>query len=231
MADATVRVCFGLHRTVLDVHLPQRRKPVARLIKPTRIHQPMAYEFLTGPALDRSAGHLTISGAVSPDGQPIGIVNRSRGRIPDAAVHPLAGVRQRASGSDPRGWRVVQAGLPPLTGRLVGLRTRLCFNRVTSLLEWLGLIMWPRMLLPLTFDFRGPEGSGFRVRTAGWYRGRVTVRVDDSRLDGRLVLACVAAVALFFTESPRRDAVNLLAPFAYLTRARATRTGTSHRPG
>jgi hypothetical protein len=224
LTDFTVRARFQLRRTVLDIHQPGRREPVARMVKPTRIYQPVAYELFTGSSLDELAGHLTTGGAVGPDGTTIGIVNRSGGRIPDAAVHPLSGVRQPGSGSDPRFWRVAQLDLPPLTGRVVGLVTWLCFNWITSLLGWLGLIVWPRMLVPLTFDFRGPDGRGFRVMTAGWYRARVTVRVDDPRVERRLVLACVAAVVLFFTEAPRRDLVNLMAPFAYLTRTRVDRT-------
>jgi hypothetical protein len=216
LTDFTVTARFEIDSTVLDVHGPGGAQPVARLVKAGWIDRPVAYEMFTGAALDQLAGVVTPSGAVRPDGSTIGVVNLSNGLLPDRDIHPAGGLSQGARWLNPRRWRVVQPELPPLTGHAANIRTWLCFNAVTRFADWLGagfLVTWPRVVFTMTFDFRGPDRHGFRITRPGWYRGRLRVRIDDARLDRRLVLACVAAAVICLIATPRRELLGAVRPF------------------
>jgi hypothetical protein len=87
-------------------------------------------------------------------------------------------------------WHFQQPGLPTFTGRER--------NVVVSLLRRFGVFFgW----LPFHFDFSVGAHIGFTVERRRGLLDRYRVRIDDHRLDRRLVIA--AAVALDATQSPR----------------------------
>ena len=209
----TVTVGYHRDQTVLDIHQPGAEQPVARMVKAGPIRARAAYELFTGPALDRVAGQLSPSGALHTDGTPVGVVNLSGGRVADASIHPMSGARHSYVVADPTVWRVVPVGLPPLVGHAADRQTRFCFNRLTKLWEKVGFGIWVDAFIALTFDFRAPDSAGFRVKRAGGGRARFEVSVADPRIDRRMVLACLAAMAALLTWTPRREAVDAVSPF------------------
>jgi hypothetical protein len=207
----TVIVRYRWRRATLEVRSQGSARPVARLLKNGSRRARVAYELYVGPGLTQAGGHITASGAQDAAGWPVGIVNLSGGRVADDAIHPLSGARHGYVRHHPTQWRVVQRGMPPLRGTAEGRVTRLLFNRLTARADHLGGlddVLWqlnpiPALALglgvfvaPLTFRFSGGNSAGFRVKVAGGRR-RLDVQVDEPRLDRRLVLACVTALAWF----------------------------------
>jgi hypothetical protein len=209
LTSFTVTVGYHHDKTTLDVRRPDLAQPVARMVKAGPIRARAAYELLTGPGLDQHAGQLSPSGALCPDGTPVGIVNLSGGRVADADIHPMSGARHSYVVADPTVWRVVQAGLPPLVGHATDRRTRLNYNRLTRIWDRVGFEIVVdtvlASLMAMSFDFRAPDSAGFRVKLAGGWRARFEVAVADSRVDRRMVLACVSAMAARITWTPRRE--------------------------
>ncbi|GAB3976559.1 hypothetical protein GCM10029978_063760 [Actinoallomurus acanthiterrae] len=130
--EATVG--YKLHQTILEIWHRDTPRPVARLAKTGPLLRPAAYELCTGQGLTEVTAHVTPSGAQTPDGTLIGIVNLSGERQADDFIQPLSGTRHSDVVHNPAQWRIVQAGLPPLTGEAVG-STQLHHNRLTDFLD------------------------------------------------------------------------------------------------
>jgi hypothetical protein len=209
----TVTVGYHLNQTIMDVYPAGAAQPVARIVKDGPIRARVAYQVLAGPGLSQPAGQVSPSGALRADGSPAGIVNLSGGKVPDAKIHPMSGARHSYVEHSPTRWHIAQPSLPPLTGRAANLRTRLCFNRLADLVRWIGFIVWPPdLVVPLTFRFDGPGSAGFTVRRPA-LRARFDVTADDPRLDRRLILACLAAMAAGHVWVPKRELVDMASPF------------------
>jgi hypothetical protein len=209
--EATVD--YGLHQTVLEIWSPGSRGPVARLAKTGPLLRPAAYELFAGPEV---TAHVSPSGAQYPDRRPIGIVNLSGGRRPDAYVQPLSGARHQYVAHNPARWCVVQPGLPRLTGAALGA-TRLYHNRLSDVQERTFVLNElpypvPRLLAPMGFRFSAPDSAGFTVRYR-YGRSRIRVLVADARLDRRLVFACLTALAELNMWTPRGELTGMAAPF------------------
>lgn len=213
----TATVGYELRQTVLDIWPPGSPQPVARLAKTGPLLTPAAYELYTGPVLREVTAHVTPSGAQYPDGTPIGIVNLSGGRRADGAIQPLSGARHSYVLYNPAQWRIVQAGLPPLTGEAVG-STRLHHNRLSDFMERtvfpFDIVPYPvpDLLALMRFRFSAPGSAGFTVKYRVG-RPRIQVTVVDPRLDRRLVLACLTALAMLNMWTPRGELVGMAAPF------------------
>ncbi|MDR1999535.1 MAG: hypothetical protein LBQ06_06295 [Frankiaceae bacterium] len=201
-------VTIGLHlnETVLDVLEPGASHPVARLRKQAPIRALVAYQLLVGPALADVAALVTPYGAQAPDGAVLGIVNCSGGRTPDADFHPMRRARHTRYDDNPARWRIVQPGLPPLAGQPVGPRGPRSVRRFIDAIEWIGVDLPPTgALVRLALRFSAVGSAGFTVRLPA-RSARFEVAVDDPRIDRRLVLACVAALAPF-AWTPRGELV------------------------
>lgn len=186
-------------RTTLDIRpVGGSAAPVARMTKVGPPAKRAAYELFTGPGLDVAAGLLTASGGVDAHEAPFGIVNLSAGELADAQIHPLSGGLRAYASENPTAWRVVQPGLPALTGEAANRDTQRAFRRgpVSDAIAKIGITpLWlPVRRRPLLeFRFSAPGCEGFRVAMKG---ERFDVEVLDPRVDRRLVLACLAALTL-----------------------------------
>ena len=211
-----------LHETVVDILAPGTRQPVARLAKAGPMIRPGAYVLLTGPGLAEVTAHLTPSGAQHVDGAPIGVINLSGSARTDAAIHPLNGSRHSPVVHNPARWRVVQPGLPVLTGKALG-STRLHHNRIADLQDrpYLDMIPYPvpNLLMLMRFRFSAPDSAGFTVQ---YRRGRphIEVTVNEPRLDRRLVFAAITALIATNMWSPGEELTGMLAPFRRKSRDR-----------
>lgn len=210
-------VGYELRQTVLDIWSVGSPQPIARLAKTGPLLRPGAYALYAGRGLTEVTAHVAPSGAQYPNGTPIGIVNLSGGRRADSAIHPLSGSRHSYVVHNPARWRVVQAGLPPLTGEAVG-GTRLHHNLLSDFLETASfpfdVIPYPvpEILALMRFRFSAPGSAGFTVK----YRvgqSRIRVNVADPRLDRRLTLAFLTALATLNMWTPRGELVSMAAPF------------------
>ncbi|MBM9503952.1 hypothetical protein [Actinacidiphila acididurans] len=198
---------IGLHRdrTTLDIHPADGVPAVARLTKVGPLRKRAAYELFTGPGLKTPAGQLSASGILDSAGTPVGIVNLSNGKVPDADIHPLSGGLRDYVVDNPSHWRVVQPGLPALTGRAMDGPTKLFHNAVTDATDKIGIDIWaPDYFVTLTFKFSAPGCEGFTVVLTS-RKSRLDVTVHDPRVDRRLILACLAALTLRVMRHPRRD--------------------------
>jgi hypothetical protein len=216
LTSFAVAVDFGRDQTVLDVIQPGLARPVARLVSAAPLRRRAAYQLFTGPDLTQVTGQISPSGALHPDGRPVGIVNLSGGRVADAEIHPMSGAQHAYVVQNPALWRVLQTGRPPLTGEAVGRGTRLLFNKLTDFSEqsWLD-IRPPDFLVALTFRFAAADSAGFTVRRAA-RRPRFEVTVADPEIDRSLVLACLTAMTKLITWTPRQEAANMAAPLRRL---------------
>jgi hypothetical protein len=198
-------VTLSADRTTLDIRSSDELPPVARMTKAGALRRRAAYELFTGPDLTTAAGTLSASGALAADGTPVGIVNLSGGRKSDADVHPLSGGLTAYALDNPTKWRVVQPGLPGLAAEPVDPAARLSYNKVTDAMDRIGFgVKVPDYLAPMTFRFHAPGCAGFTV-TLTSRKARMDVTVQDPRVDRRLVLAVLAALALKVMETPRRE--------------------------
>lgn len=209
-------VSYELRQTVLDIWPPGSPQPAARLSKTGPLLRPAAYELYTGPGLREVTAHVTPSGAQYPDGTPIGIVNLSGGRRADGAIHPMSGARHSYVLHNPAQWRIVQPGLPPLTGAAAG-STWLHRNRLTDFMERTVILSdipypIPDLLALMRFRFSAPGSAGFTVKFRVG-RSRIQVTVADPRLDRRLVFACLTALTALTMWTPRGGLVDMAAPF------------------
>lgn len=110
--------------------------------------------------------------------------------VVDENDRPIGYFRKGAGPALRATWHFQQPGLPTFTGRER--------NVVVSLLRRFGVFFgW----LPFHFDFSVGAHIGFTVERRRGLLDRYRVRIDDHRLDRRLVIA--AAVALDATQSPR----------------------------
>lgn len=199
-------------RTILDVQPMGGASPVARMSKVGARRKRAAYELFTGPGLKTVAGQLSASGALDAEGRSLGIVNLTAGRVPDADVHPLRGGLRPDTVSDPTRWRVIQPGLPPLSGHAVDRAARLNYNRVTGAMEKVGFGIRMDYAGLLTFRFSAPGCGGFTAAVAS-RKSRLDVTVHDQRVDRRLVLACLAALTLKVMQTARGEAVDMASYF------------------
>jgi hypothetical protein len=208
-----VTVGYRNDETALDVHAPQARQAVARLVKTGPVRARAAYQLLTGPDLNTPAGQVSPSGVLAADGTPVGIVNLSGGRVDDRDIHPMSGARHGYVVRNPARWHIVHNGLRPLVGRAVGRATRLCFNRVTDLSEKTGIgLPVPDFLFPMTFRYSGADSTGFTV-TRPARRARFNVTVHDPGLDRRMILACLTAITALATWTPRAELADMTSTF------------------
>jgi hypothetical protein len=215
LTSFSASVGHQLDQTWLDVYPPGGARPVARMVKAGPVRARMAYQLFAGPALDQVAGQLSPSGALDVDGRPIGIVNLSGGRVADDAIHPMSGARKSYVVHKPLRWRVVQAGLPPLTAEAVGVAAKVGASRVMDLVDWLGVwVPTPGLVAPVTLRYRAPESAGFAVTVPpSIFTERFEVEVTDPRLDRRMVFACLTAMVALTGGTPRSGLINLAAPF------------------
>jgi hypothetical protein len=191
----TTTVTSHPDRTTLDVSTSRQAPPLARLSKAGPLRKRAAYELFTGPDLKEVAFQVTASGAQTLEGVPVGIVNLSGGKVPDGQIHPMSGSHQTYVVNNPTRWRVVQPGLPVLTGKAGNRGTRLRYNRVTELSQNAGVELWtPEFLMEMNFRFRAPGNEGFTVKLSA-RRARFEVTVHDPRVDRVLVCACLTAMA------------------------------------
>jgi hypothetical protein len=209
----TAKPSLHLDRTTLDIRPTGESEPVVRLSKPGSLRRRLAYEVFTGPQLQVPAGQVTAGGALDTDGTPLGIVNLTGGRIPDHDLHPLKGGPVSAIHDNPAKWRVVQPGLPALTGARQGMSTWVRFNPVTAFLERQGLYLWYLGLFaPMRFRYRGPGSPGFTVGLRPT-PARFDVTIHDPRIDPRLTFASVAALAQLVMTNPQSEVVDTVALF------------------
>ncbi|MBM9503951.1 hypothetical protein [Actinacidiphila acididurans] len=216
-ADAELRAltsfgaAVGLHRnrTVLEVRPSPNAPAMARLSKVGPLRKRAAYELFAGPGLTAVVGTLSESGGLDGTGTPFGIVNLTGGKVADADVHPLHGGLRTTTVADPTRWRVVQPGLPPLTGHAVDRVAKLNFNRVSGAMDRIGFGFRLDYAGLMTFRFAAPDCAGFNVAVVS-RAARLDVTVHDPRVDNRLVLACLAALTLKVLQTARGEAVDLL---------------------
>lgn len=209
LTSFSAKVRLSTSRTILDVLPAEGAPPVARMTKVGPLRKRAAYELFTGPGLKTVAGQLSPSGALDAEGRSLGIVNLTAGRVPDADVHPLHGGLRTNAVADPRRWRVVQPGLPPLSGQPVDRAARLNYNHVTGVMDKIGFGIKVDYRGILTFRFSAPGCEGFTVAVTS-RKARHDVTVHDERVDRRLILACLAALTLKVMETARGEAVDML---------------------
>ncbi|NUS10457.1 MAG: hypothetical protein HOY69_03445 [Streptomyces sp.] len=197
-----------VRRTTFDVRPAPAAPPVAQLVKHRPLNRPASYELFTGPGLAVPAGRLSESGALDADGRPVGVVNLTGGKYEDARVNPLNGAFHTYTESNPTRWHVVQPGLPRLAGRPASRASRMAYNKVTDVLGKVGYDIKGTWLGAMAFTYGAPGCDGFTVSLGR--RGRFDVTVHDSRVDRRLVLACVTAVAHTELDSIRAEGVSML---------------------
>lgn len=215
LTTCAVTVGYRLDQTVLDVWRPEQPRPVARLAKNGPIRARAAYQLFVGPELNQVAGQVSPSGALDVTGAPVGLVNLSGGRVADGDIHPMSGARHSYVVHNPAQWRIVQTGLPLLTGEAVGRATRMCFNRLTDLGERTGFeLPTPDFLVTLHFRYGAPESPGFAVKVSQ-RKARFDVTIEDPRIDRRLVFACLTAMAALLMWNPKREAVDMASPFRH----------------
>jgi len=213
LTSFSANVGHELDRTWLDVYPPGRARPVARMVKAGPVRARAAYQLFAGPALDQGAGQLSPSGALDVDGRPIGIVNLSGGRVADEDIHPMSGARKSSVVHKPLRWRVVQAGLPPLTAEAVGVAAKTGAGRVADFVDWLGVwLPTPGLVAPVTIRYRAAASAGFAVTVppsilTEWFQ----VVVADPRLDRRMVFACLTAMVALTGGIPRSGLINMAA--------------------
>jgi len=214
LTSFTATVGFSADRTVLEVYPPGASQPVARLVKAGPLRARAAHELFTGRDLREVTGTVSPSGALDADGTPVGIVNLSGGKKPDAAIHPMSGARHSYVVGNPLQWRVVQAGLPALAGQAGDRATRLTFNPVTGFISRLGIAApTPGIVRPMTFEYLASDSPGFTIRQAAGWKPRFEVTVADARVDPRMIFAVLTALAIHTVWTPRGEIIDSLAPF------------------
>ncbi|WP_225846505.1 hypothetical protein [Streptomyces sp. HPF1205] len=219
LTSFSAEVTLSSERTTLDIRTADGSPPVARMTKAGALRQRAAYELFTGPDLKTAAGTLSASGALDAGGAPVGIVNLSGGRKADSEIHPLSGGLTTYASDNPTKWRVVQPGLPPLVAEGTDPGARLSYNKVTDAMDRLGFgVKVPDYLAPMTFRFSAAGCAGFTV-TLTSRKSRLDVTVHDPRVDRRLILSCLAALALKVMETPRREATEAGSLFRRLRKA------------
>ncbi|WP_225846502.1 hypothetical protein [Streptomyces sp. HPF1205] len=204
---------FTLHfnRTIADILWSDGQPPVARMVKVGPLRKRSSYQLLTGTGLQTLAGTLTETGAVDADDVPIGIVNTTAGARADSDIHPLTGGMRAGVSTAPTTWRVVQQGLPPLVGRAADEETERAFRPVNKAVELIGefIPVWvPVRGRHLLLQYSAPDCEGFTVGVDGPKAEHMTVTVHDPRVDRRLVLACLAALALKLVWTWKGEAID-----------------------
>jgi hypothetical protein len=214
LTSFTATVSFAAGRTVVEVYPPGAPQPVARLVKAGAPRARAAYELFTGPGLRDVTGTVSPSGALDADGTPVGIVNLSGGKKPDAEIHPMSGARHSYVVGNPMLWRVVQAGMPALAGHAGDRATRLTFNPMTGFINRLGIpAPTPGIVRPMTFEYLAQDSPGFTIRQAAGWKPRFEVTVADSRVDRRMIFAVLTALAIHTVWTLRGEAIDSTAPF------------------
>lgn len=209
LSSFTAKVGLHRDRTTLDI-LPAESAPaVARMSKVGPLHKRAAYELFAGPGLKTAIGTMSETGGIDADGVSFGIVNLTGGKVADPDVHPLHGGLRTTTVADPTRWRVVQPGLPPLTGQAVDRVARMNYNRVSGAMDKIGFGFKLDYAGLMTFGFTGPGSDGFTVAVVS-RKARLDVTVHDPRLDNRLILACLAALTLKVMQTARGEAVDVL---------------------
>lgn len=210
-ALTSFRATFRLHfsHTVADIYTTDGKQAVARMTKVGSLRKRSSYELFTGTALKTRDGTLTETGAVDADDVPIGVVNVTGGAKDDAEIHPLTGGMRAGVSDDITAWRVVQPGLPPLVPHPANSHTARVYrpNKVADILaKFVGTPLWLPIRHPdLRFQYKSPECDGFTVSMKGEH---MTVTVHDPRVDRRLILACLAALALKLLWTWKGEAID-----------------------
>lgn len=213
LTEFIVDMQFEARTTAFDVVPAGESAPIARMTGhgPTDL---AAMQVLTGPDLDTLVGLVTPNGAVAADRSPVGVVNLNPGKVSDDEIDPLKGLLLKKVKHSPEHWRIVQPGLPPLTGRAVGVASRVGFGRFTrGITDLTGdEFRLASYLMPFHFVFKAKGSDGFSVQRPA-RKMQLSVSVRDSRIDRRLVLACVAAFNELSMDSVGKGMATLGAPF------------------
>jgi hypothetical protein len=192
LTSFTVTVSYGRSDTTFDVRAPGRSAPVARVHKASQYDSRYLYHVLAGPNLTEPAGYINSTAAWAADRSKLGTIGSEGGAL-----------RRRR-------WRVDQYGLPALIAHPAGVSAvRYRFP--------LSLVLTRTIadnVLPFKLAFRAPESHGFVVARATGIRASFTVTVHDTRVDRRLILACVVALNRYESADLRQEIVDLTAnPF------------------
>lgn len=210
LTSFTVTADYGRHETTFDIRAPGQREPAARLHKNGPVLNLDRFEVLTGPGLAEPAGQVARNGAWAADGTQVGTVayqvSKTDKKLNKSWLNPVPAPGLRA-----KRWQIEQAGLPPITGGPAGLTGRLRFNAVTDAVLNSDVMVGQNPIdyvVPFKFRFDVAGAPGFEIsRHAG--RSTLHVSVHDSRIDRRLVFACVVYINSLHNPTLSQTAVNL----------------------